>query len=192
MVVKVVFYGVLLNVEKFGENIFIFSTVMYVSEVIAESSSGYAAEVYGRKVVLVDSFLVCMIAFLLSNFFFSTPYISIILFFLGTFCISAAFNVIFIYTPELFETNVRASATSYSKLFGNFNSMFSQFIISKIAKPFLFFSALSGVAFICMKMCKETKEFNFDLDKLKSSKSVYYSSKNFISVELKEMLTETG
>jgi MFS family permease len=150
------FYGVLLNIEQFDDNVFLFSTVLYISEMIAEFVSGILAQKYGRNIISKLGFYVSAISFGLFHFLRGIFFFKVFFCFCGNFGISSCFNVMIMYIPEVYEVKVRATAASYTKIPAMFITTFSPFIVTRIPAPFLMFAVLCGSAGYLLKDVRET------------------------------------
>jgi MFS family permease len=156
-VVQLVFYGVLLNIEKFAENVLLFSILLYSSEISAEFISGIFSQKYGRIPVLKYSFYISGFSFLMFELLTQHPTIRYFFCFWGNFGISSAFNVMTIYIAEVFDVKIRSTAVSYAKIPSQFVVIFSPYIISRLPYPFVNFFILLCSSGYVITMCKETK-----------------------------------
>jgi OCT family organic cation transporter-like MFS transporter 4/5 len=111
------FFGILLNLEGLTGNIFKDAFITYIAEFVAEVGSGIAASKFGRKYSTLVSFLLSAIGSLL--FIYSKDsYFELVFLFIGVIGIASAFNLLYIYTPELLPTNTKSLAMS---VFSTFN-----------------------------------------------------------------------
>jgi MFS family permease len=156
-VVQLVFYGVLLNIEKFSENVLLFSILLYTSEISAEFISGILSQKYGRIPVLKYSFYLSGMSFLMFELLTQIPTIRYFFCFWGNFGISSSFNVMTIYIAEVFDVKIRSTAVAYSKIPSQFVVIFSPYIISRLSYPFVNFCVLLCSCGYSIGMCKETK-----------------------------------
>jgi len=107
------FFGILLNLEGLTGSIVIDSLVTYIAEFIAEILSGYLAYVYGSKKVLFFSFVFSTVGTF--SFLLITPFskiIGIIFLFIASLGIASAFNIMYIYSPQIFPTNIKTLAVN--------------------------------------------------------------------------------
>lgn len=153
-----IFYGVLLNIEKYDDNVFLFSIILYSSEMTAEFLSGIMAQKYGRVIVIKYNFYLCCVSFILFNFFSDIKIFRFILCFTGNYGISASFNVMTIYLAEVFDISIKSRATSFVRVPTQFVVIFSPYIVSRMSSPFILFGVLSGIGGYCIQFCKETLE----------------------------------
>jgi hypothetical protein len=152
-----VFYGVLLNIEKFSENVLLFSIMLYISEISAEFISGLLAQKYGRIPVLKYSFYVAGFSFLLFEMLTNHEIIKYFFCFWGNFGISSTFNVMTIYIAEVFDVKIRSTASSYCRIPSQFIVIFSPYIISRMPYPFVIFFVLTLSSAYAISLCKDTK-----------------------------------
>jgi OCT family organic cation transporter-like MFS transporter 4/5 len=105
------FYMLMLSLENFTGNIYTDSIIVYTAEFIAETGSGYIADRYGRKQTIFYGFLIasvsCAIFPFLTGSLLAMPFI-----FASVIGIAASFNVVYIFTAELYPTNVKSLSVS--------------------------------------------------------------------------------
>ena len=149
------FYGIILNLAYTHHNFFITCYCCFLGEVAGELSSGFIANVIGRIKMMSFGCFFGGICFLLYTII-DSAILSYITVFGATYGFSAAFNVIFIYLPELFPTPIRAKLFSYCFLASRFGAM----IVGPVTKLFgvtttniLFFgcSIFAGLIFTNME-----------------------------------------
>ncbi len=153
-----IFFGVLLNIEKYDDNVFLFSIILYSSEMTAEFLSGIMAQKYGRVVVIKYNFYLCCVSFIFFNFLNNIKIFRFFFCFTGNFGISASFNVMAIYLAEVFDISIKSQATSTVRIPTQFVVIFSPYIVSRMPSPFILFGVLSGLAGYFIQYCKETLE----------------------------------
>jgi len=154
--VHLIFFGVLLNIEKFDNNVILISIILYSSEIIGELSSGYLAQKYGRIKVLTISFYLCGISFFIFEFLTQIFYLKLIFCFLGNLGISSCFNVIIIYISEIFDVKIKSVACSYSRIPAKLSVMISPYLMSYLTYPFILLGILSILTGYLMNECRET------------------------------------
>jgi OCT family organic cation transporter-like MFS transporter 4/5 len=110
------FFGLLLNLEGLTGNIFIDAIVTYSAELIAEIGSGFLSTSIGRKKTALYSFFIAFIGSLLFCMvdLFS---LEIVILFTAAMGVASGFNVLYIYTAELFPTNIKSLSISVFSLF---------------------------------------------------------------------------
>ena len=127
------FYGIILNLGHMGGDFFADSILAFTGEISSELSSGWLAEIFGRVLVMqVGAFLGATAFLLYISISSSFLWLKSILIFLSTFGFAAIFNVVFIYTPELFPTPIRGTICGFSYLISRLGAM----IVSPITEAF--------------------------------------------------------
>ena len=107
-----------------GGDFFADSILAFCGEISSELSSGWLSEIFGRVFVMKYGAFLGATSFLFyislsSSFLF----LKSILIFLSTFGYAALFNVVFIFTPELFPTPIRATVYGFSYLTSRLGAM---------------------------------------------------------------------
>jgi len=115
------FYGLLLNLENLTGNIYLDSYVTYSAEFFSEVFSGYISHKIGRKTTISISFLLATIGCFIFSFV-KFMYIDVIFLFIASLGIAAAFNILYIYSNELFPTNIRSLAITMFCLFNRLSA----------------------------------------------------------------------
>ena len=106
------FYGLLLNLEELGGNVILNSFVMFTAEILSELLTGYLADQNGRLIIFKISGMIGGIAFILFELFSNTT-IKTILIFITSLGFSGAFNLMFIYSPEIIPTTIRSTTMGF-------------------------------------------------------------------------------
>ena len=118
-----VFYGIILNLAFFKGNFYIICFCSFSGEITGELSSGFLSGMFGRvKVICVNCFIsgITMIIVTLND---SSILINYLCIYLATMGIASCFNVLFIFTPELFPTPIRGTICGYTYLLSRFGAM---------------------------------------------------------------------
>ena len=195
-----VFYGIILNLAFFRGNFYIICFCSFLGEISGELSSGFLSGIFGRvKVICINCFIsgISMIIFTLNE---SSILINYFCIYLATMSIASSFNVLFIYTPELFPTPIRGTICGYTYLLSRFGAM----VVSPITTNFgifntnILFSVFSFVSGIIMSKMPETlgKDLENEIPELEgitslidSTKAKLYSGKRYL---LSEKLFKTS
>ena len=147
------FYGIILNLGTMGGDFFTDIILAFSGEISSELSSGMLSNIFGRIPIMSGGSLLGGISFLFYIYFESNLLKSILIFF-STFGFAATFNVIFIYTPELFPTPIRGTICGFSYLVSRFGAMIVSPLTSTFGKNvnylFSIFGILSGIIFFDM------------------------------------------
>ena len=131
-----VFYGIILNLAFFKGNFYIICFCSFSGEITGELSSGFLSGIFGRvKVICVNCFIsgITMIIVTLND---SSILINYLCIYLATMGIASCFNVLFIFTPELFPTPIRGTICGYTYLLSRFGAM----VVSPITTNFGIFN----------------------------------------------------
>ena len=155
-----VFYGQVLNVEKMNGNIYFNSFIIYTAEIISEISAGYFLQNYGRRQMIIACFgLSTFFCFLLNIIEISggSPVFFTMFIFLNSFFISITFVVIYVYSAELFDSNVKSTMVSLLVNLSNVFLLTSPYLIAQFTSPFGLFCILSLGACLNGFILKETK-----------------------------------
>ncbi|XP_032516811.2 organic cation transporter protein-like [Danaus plexippus] len=120
--VTFVYYGLTINsVSMSGDKYVNFALSMFM-EIVASLLIMMALERFGRKQSIFVAFLVCGIT-CVTPFFISHSNTKTALFFVGKLSITFAFNSLYVFTAELFPTEVRSSAMAAVSLIGRVGSL---------------------------------------------------------------------
>lgn len=173
------FYGILLNLEGLTGDIYIDSIVSYSAEFIAEILSGFIADKYGRKPTLLWSFIMATVASLLFSFSFNL-YFSITLLFFICIGIASAFNILYIYSAEMYPTNIKSLSVGIFFLFNRISAGIVPFILTLISNVILIIFILSSISVFIMTVLPET--LNTDPgDEVKEVVNQIYDKESMIS-----------
>ena len=189
------FYGIILNLAFTKHNFYITCYCCFAGEILGELSSGIIANIFGRvKVMSLGCFIggACYILYT----FGKSPILSYISVFCATCGFASTFNVIFIYTPELFPTPIRAKVCGYGFLMSRIGAMSVgpvTNIFGAFAADLLFFfcAIFSGIIITSMEetlgqplknSIPEMEGFDVLLDKTMAKfGKKYYLSQNLFS-----------
>jgi MFS family permease len=149
------FYGLILNIEHLGGNMFVDSILTFSAELFAEMISGWFADIYGRKIVLQGGCFVGGIAFILFELI-STPSIKTVLLFITSLGFSTVFNVIYIYSPEAIPTSIRSTVMGVLFVSSRIGAMSVPTILRIVNHPPILFGILSLISGYLCKFMEET------------------------------------
>ena len=158
-----------------GGDFFADSVLAFTGEMISELSSGWMSEIFGRIFIMKYGAILGGTAFLSYQFVPATlNWLKSILVFLSTFGFAATFNVVFIYTPELFPTPIRGVVCGFSYLISRLGAMLVSPLSSVLGENADFIFSLFGylMAFVLMNM-EETlgKEMQDDIPEMQGGTS---------------------
>ena len=140
-----VFYGIILNLAYFKGNFYIICFCSFFGEITGELSSGFLSGIFGRvKIICINCFVsgISMIIFTLAD----SVLINYLCIYLATMGIASCFNVLFIYTPELYPTPIRGTICGYTYLLSRFGAM----VVSPITTNFGIFNTNVLFAVFCI------------------------------------------
>lgn len=143
------FFGILLNLSGLTGNLYVDAVVTYSAEFIAEIGSGIAAQKYGGKNVLVFCFAMASI-FSLLFCIISHFYIGVCFLFLSAVGIASIFNVLYIYTPQVYPTNIKSLAMNILVLSNRFAAGIVTIILTYTPRIMLLIGIGCGIGTIIM------------------------------------------
>jgi MFS family permease len=155
--IQAMYYGILLKVEYIdANNIFLIVNLMFATEIISDPLNGWLCQVYGRVNVLFYNYILAAVSCVGIIVLFNYLYLKIFFTCSFFFAISACYTVYAVYAPELFDVNIRATASGYVKLIGKVSSAFLPHIITLIGNPITLFFGISVVEVVILWFCRET------------------------------------
>ena len=159
------FYGIILSLESMKGNFFYNSILSFFGEMIAELSSGYLSNIYGRTIILKSGGIIGALGFLGNQF---CPYnLKPILLFISMMGYSSTFNVLYIYSPEIIPSSIRSTVCGALYFCGMVAPSFVPFIKNYFYNSFDALFIIFGLvySFACMYL-KETlnKEINDEIN----------------------------
>lgn len=146
------FYGLIMNLEHLGGDIFTDSLVTFSGEIFSEILSGWCADEFGRVLVLKGSGFLGGISFILYEVI-SDPTMKSILIFGTSMGFSATFNVIYIYSPEIFPTTIRSTVMGFLYLISRFGALAAPSLSAMVPhNPVLFGIAAIISSYLCFQL----------------------------------------
>ena len=145
--IGLIFYGIILNLAYTRFNFFITCYCCFAGEITGELASGILANKNGRIKVMTGFCFIGGICYLLFSIA-KNSLISYISIYFATMGLASTFNVIFIYTPELFPTPIRGKIFSYCFLISRIGAM-AVGPITKIFGAFTTDILFSTIAIFC-------------------------------------------
>ena len=139
------FYGIILNLEHLGGNIYVDSIMAFAAEMISEMSSGWLSNIFGRIIIMRYGSYLGAIGFFLFTFFDFSIVIKSFLIFLTTFGFAAIFNVIYIYSPEVIPTPIRGMVCSSLFLLSRLGACIVAPISSLVGNYINYLFSLAGI-----------------------------------------------
>ena len=188
-----VFYGIILNLAYAKGSFYITCFCSFAGEITGELSSGVLAGIIGRvKTLYLGCFLsgISMTIYTLIDLS-GINYLTI---YLATLGVASSFNVLFIYTPELYPTPIRGTICGYSYLLSRFGAM----VVSPITSYFgaftanILFSSCSIASGIILSKMPETlgKELQNEIPEFEGTDSLIDRTKSKLFSNKKFLLSE--
>lgn len=152
-----VYYGLSLNSVLIEGNQHVNFMLVCLIEIPAVTLNYFISHKVGRRKTLFASFLICGISVVISGFIPSNiSWLKLLLFLIGKFSISVSFLMTYVFTTELFPTNLRHRCLGMCSMFGRIGSMVApqtpllvSFGISVSNEIFFYNILFSGRCFYC-------------------------------------------
>ncbi|XP_033326051.2 organic cation transporter protein isoform X2 [Megalopta genalis] len=157
-----VYYGLSLNSVAFAGDKYTNFILVAIVEIPAYFLTWFMTDWLGRKITLSSSFLLSGVFCLAIQFVpsGSWSFIPLILYMGGKWCITMSFSTVYIYTAELFPTNVRHSLLGICSMTGRMGSILSPQtpLLAQImpALPLILFGCMSLSAGLLSLIFPET------------------------------------
>lgn len=180
------FYGLLLNLEGLTGNIFIDAIVTYTAEIIAEIGSGFLSTSIGRKRTALYSFAIAFIGslvFCLINLFS----LEIIILFISAMGVASGFNVLYIYSAELFPTNIKSLSVSVFSLFNRLAGGIIPILLTYTRNITIYIAILSLGAVIVVISLPESLGYEPG-DEVQELRDKIYEDENVQNMETKSYI----
>jgi hypothetical protein len=170
------FYGIILTLNKMKGNFFTLSILAFLGEMISELLSGFISNIFGRIFVIKYGGLMGTISFILFKLF--PEYIKPLFIFVSMFGFSASFNIVYVYTPEILPTSIRASICQILFLISRFAPLLIPTLSHIIGDyvDFVFIIFGFGYSFTCYFL-KETLNMKL-VDEIQQLNDTIISEKN--------------
>ncbi|KAI8492307.1 hypothetical protein Bbelb_297600 [Branchiostoma belcheri] len=166
LVISLVYYGLSLNTSNLGGDDYLNFFISGVVEIPAYISSVYIADWFGRPKTHAAYMIIGAVGCIICPFL-TAPYLpeslnalSITLAMIGKFGLTAGFNIIYLFTAELYPTMVRNVGVGASSMFARVGGIISPYVeLSKSVwgpLPYIIFGALSFLAALAALLLPET------------------------------------
>lgn len=143
------FFGIILNLGKLEGGFLALSIMAFTGEAISEILSGFLSGIFGRLSLMKYGSYLGSFGFLF--YIFLPKEVSSICIFVSMAGYAACYNIIFIYTPEVFPTPIRGTCCNILFLLCRFSPLFVPFLTqifgNSVNFVFIFFGFLVG--FFC-------------------------------------------
>lgn len=162
--VTVCFYGVFTSLNQSSGNIFLKSIMAFSGEIIAEMSSGFLANKFGRVSMIESLSYLGGVAFILS-YFVNGNYQALksLVLFISSFGFAGAMNLLYIYTNEIFPLSIKALSFGFMFLVSRVGGICIPLFLSTNLHPVIM-GALSISCGYLMGKQEETLGRKFDDD----------------------------
>lgn len=118
-----VYYGINLNSMLIEGSQHVNFILVCAIEIPAYILNNFLSRQVGRRWTIFSSLFICAISVFCSGFLSDYPWIKLILFLIGKFAIALAFVTMYVFTAELFPTNLRHRCIGLCSMFGNVGAM---------------------------------------------------------------------
>jgi hypothetical protein len=188
------FYGLILNLEHVGNNLFIDSIVTFIGEAISELLTGFLCDVFGRLVVLKACGFLGGVSFILYEVLLEGTVKSMLIF-TTSFGFSGVFNVIYIYSPEAFPTTIRSTVMSFLFFVSRIGALLVPSISAAVPRNAFIFGGLSLVSSYLAFSLPETlgQPIEDDVPESKKQMTFLSSSKRLMQsgISYKQMVDDS-
>lgn len=143
-------------------NIYINTTVSTTSEIVATMLAGYVYALFGAKIAFGSSFIVSAVGgFLIALTSAENTYLIAFFVLLAKFGISFAFTMVYMITPQLFPTQMTATAFGLCNVMARFATILSPMLAEmKGVTPMICYSLVSIAGLICSLLIITKVKYN--------------------------------
>ena len=148
-----IYFGIILNLGKMKGNFFLNGIFAFLGELCSELIAGELADRYGRIKIFKYCFILGTFGF--TSYLICPDYLKFIFIYISILGFAGLWNIMTIYSPEIFPTKIRAIAFSYSSFAGRLTPMMVP-ILTKIMPDiidytFLITGIISGLLGITLE-----------------------------------------
>ncbi|XP_035658033.1 organic cation transporter protein-like [Branchiostoma floridae] len=166
LVITLVYYGLSLNTSNLGGDDYLNFFIGGAVEIPAYVSSIYVVDTFGRPKTHAGYMMIGAVGCIVCPFL-TAPYLpehlnplSVTMAMIGKFGVTAGFNIIYLWTAELYPTMVRNMGVGASSMFARVGGIISPYVeLSKSVwgpLPYIIFGALSFLAALAALLLPET------------------------------------
>lgn len=132
MIVFLCYFGITMSSASFSDDLYLNYTLVFLVDLPSQLFCLLCLEKCGRKVLYGGSQLMAGVTFLaaVSTSILEQEVVQVILTLCGKFGVSSALAVMFVYTAELFPTNMRNTALGTCSLFARIGGMLAPQVVS--------------------------------------------------------------
>ena len=146
------YYGIILNLGKMKGNFYLNSIFAFLGEFICELISGKLADKFGRIFIFECSCVVGVLGYIL---YLISPSFKFVFVFIAMIGFSGIFNVMTIYSPEIYPTKIRNITFSYTSFISRLSPIcvpiFTQKFPNFINYSFILSAIIAGLIGITME-----------------------------------------
>jgi MFS family permease len=135
-------WGTSLNVRSYGSEMYFNSTCMYIAACLSIATSSRMLDVFGNNKTEIIYYLITIIANVGLSFS-QNCLIKSLCVFLTSFCTNAIGSINYIYTAELFISELRVHSLAVGSLCNRIGGLMSPFVVGYFAHPPCLFFVLS-------------------------------------------------
>jgi len=147
-----IYYGISLNVGNLAGSIYLNNFLSGLVEIPSHIVAQFAVDIIGRRTTLMSMMSLSGFGAFISGFLKGKQRIFFAL--VGRFGISGSFNVVYLYTTELFPTIVRSAALGSCSMIGRIGSISApQVLFLRVISPELPSIVLALFAFLAVLTC---------------------------------------
>jgi len=159
---QITFYMTILNLDeidnKFPHAIYTF----YIADILSNLSTAFFSHTYGRKITMnfgsIMTALVCIVIYFIYDT--QSGHFGSFVFFLYSYFACLCGNTVYLYGQELFEANIVATASAYSKMPSKFLLILMPLMIDCNKYMFLLMGMIVIVVPFLLVLTKETRHFS--------------------------------
>ena len=146
------YYGLSINIKNLPGNIYLNGILIYISEIFAYLLSGFMSNVnfLGRKNTMIGFFIISLAVYLSLIIFQIHDYFQTILSFIGRFAITGVYNIIYIYSTEIYPTPIRSMGFGTNSVCARIGGMTFPLLIELLSESVNYLFALVNVISIIL------------------------------------------
>ncbi len=148
-----IYFGIILNLGKMKGNFFLNGIFAFLGELSSELVVGELADIYGRITVFKYCFGIGLFGFL--SYMICADYLKFLFIYISILGFAGFWNIMTIYSPEIFPTKIRNITFSYASFTGRVTPtmvpILTKIMPSIIDYTFLFTGIISGVLGITLE-----------------------------------------
>jgi len=162
LAISLVYYGIAINPTNLGFDRYLFTFLCGLFEIPAEIAVATLIEKRGRRLVFSGFFLICGTILLISLALPRGSVIDVIIFVSAQLFISGNSTLIYLYSAELFPTEIRGYCLGISSMVGRMGSIAVPYIVELVGKkhqtyPTIIFGSVALIAGALSLLLPETR-----------------------------------